>query len=203
MGAGPAGVGPPPVIRVTSPRPGMVLRSRESGPHGSGSRSGPGPELGAHAVSRNASAWNTASDPATSDPAPDPVREAVAQAHRTDWAAVLAATIRVTRDLDTAEECVQDAYAQALRTWPNAGVPSRPAAWLTTVAANRARDLLRRESVERRALPRLVVEEAVADPSTRAPAARTPTRPPPSPTTACGSSSPAATPRSPGRRRSR
>ena len=30
---------------------------------------------------------------------------------------MLAATVRVTRDIDLAEECVQEAYAQALTTW--------------------------------------------------------------------------------------
>ena len=89
------------------------------------------------------------------------VRAAVAAAHRAHWAGVLAATVRITRDLDTAEECVQDAYAQALRTWEPNGIPDHPQAWLRTVAGNRARDLLRRESVWRRAMP-LLVEEATA-----------------------------------------
>jgi len=74
---------------------------------------------------------------------------------------VLAATVRVTRDLDLAEECVQDAYAQALAAWPAAGVPSKPGAWLTTVARRRALDLLRRDTVWRRAVP-LLVEDDVA-----------------------------------------
>ena len=69
------------------------------------------------------------------------VAAAVAEAHRREWGFVLAATVRVTRDLDLAEECVQDAYAQALRTWPERGVPATPAAWLTTAARNRALDL--------------------------------------------------------------
>ncbi|MBW8802762.1 MAG: sigma-70 family RNA polymerase sigma factor [Catenulisporales bacterium] len=92
------------------------------------------------------------------------VAEAVARAHRGHWGAVLAATVRLTRDLDTAEECVQDAYAQALRSWPDHGIPDRPEAWLKTVAGNRARDLLRRESVWRRALPLLVEDEVALDP---------------------------------------
>ena len=74
---------------------------------------------------------------------------------------MLAATVRVTRDLDLAEECVQDAYAQALAAWPAAGVPSKPGAWLTTVARRRALDLLRRDTVWRRAVP-LLVEDDVA-----------------------------------------
>ena len=49
---------------------------------------------------------------------------AVADAHRREWAFVLAATVRVTRDLDLAEECVQDAYAQALATWARAACPA-------------------------------------------------------------------------------
>jgi len=77
---------------------------------------------------------------------------------------VLAATVRVTRDLDLAEECTQDAYARALEVWERDGIPDRPGAWLTTVARNRATDLLRRETVLRRALPLLVIDEAVAGP---------------------------------------
>ncbi|MGP3916028.1 RNA polymerase sigma factor [Nonomuraea sp. 10N515B] len=92
------------------------------------------------------------------------VNEAIAQAHRREWARVLAATVRVVRDLDLAEECAQDAYAHALRTWATSGVPARPGAWLTTVARNRAKDLLRRESVLRSALPSLVVDDVVAGP---------------------------------------
>ena len=79
---------------------------------------------------------------------------------------MLAATVRVTRDLSTAEECVQDAYAKALQTWGRTvAVPARPGAWLTTVARNRARDLMRRAATLRRALPQLVVEESVPGPA--------------------------------------
>ena len=72
---------------------------------------------------------------------------------------MIAATVRLTRDLDLAQECVQDAYAQALRTWPSTGVPGRPGAWLTTVARNRARDLLERDALFRRTMPLLVIED--------------------------------------------
>ncbi len=90
------------------------------------------------------------------------VAAAVAEAHRREWAFVLAATVRVTRDIDLAEECVQDAYAQALATWADRGVPAKPGAWLTTVARRRALDLLRREVTLRRALPLLVDDEPAA-----------------------------------------
>jgi RNA polymerase sigma-70 factor (ECF subfamily) len=82
--------------------------------------------------------------------------DAVAEAHRREWARVLASTVQLTRDLDLAEDCTQDAYAQALLSWQRTGVPDRPGAWLTSVARNRALDVLRRESLFRRALPLLV-----------------------------------------------
>jgi RNA polymerase sigma factor (sigma-70 family) len=95
-------------------------------------------------------------------PAAAAVAAAVADAHRREWAFVLAATVRVTRDLDLAEECVQDAYARALDTWESGGIPARPGAWLTTVARRRALDLLRRDATARRALPLLVTDPALA-----------------------------------------
>jgi RNA polymerase sigma-70 factor (ECF subfamily) len=73
---------------------------------------------------------------------------------------VLAATVRVTRDLDLAEECVQDAYAAALQTWGERGIPARPGAWLTTAARRRALDLLRRDSTLQRLMPLLVEDES-------------------------------------------
>ena len=88
---------------------------------------------------------------------------AVADAHRREWAFVLAATVRVTRDIDLAEECVQEAYAQALTVWAQQGVPARPGAWLTTVARNRALGQLRRHATQRRALPLLVADELEDD----------------------------------------
>ncbi len=96
--------------------------------------------------------------PATAAPA---VTAAVADAHRREWAFVLAATVRVTRDLDLAEECVQDAYTRALGTWGATGIPARPGAWLTTVARRRALDLLRRDATAQRVLPLLVTDQVL------------------------------------------
>src|SRR3954454_11957421 len=91
------------------------------------------------------------------------VAAAVADAHRREWALVLAATARVATDLGTAEECVQDAYASALAVWGERGIPSNPGAWLTTTARNRALDRRRRSATAERALPRLLVEDAGED----------------------------------------
>ncbi|WP_308210277.1 RNA polymerase sigma factor [Amycolatopsis iheyensis] len=76
---------------------------------------------------------------------------------------MLAATVRVTRDLDEAEEAVQDAYLQALKRWESDGVPARPGAWLTTVARRRALNVVRHREVVRRKLP-LLVEPDVDEP---------------------------------------
>ena len=85
---------------------------------------------------------------------------AVAEAHRREWAYVLAATVRTTGDIDLAEECVQDAYARALTTWPVHGIPDRPAAWLTTVARRQGVDILRRRATFDRFLPDLAARAA-------------------------------------------
>ena len=81
---------------------------------------------------------------------------AVAETHRSDWGLVLAATACAVRDLDLAEECVQEAYAAALVSWARAGIPRNPAAWLTTTARRRAIDILRRQVRLRSKVPLLV-----------------------------------------------
>jgi RNA polymerase sigma factor (sigma-70 family) len=72
----------------------------------------------------------------------------------------MAATIRITRDFDVAEECVQDAFARALATWAEQGIPTNPGAWLTTVARRRAIDVGRRRDVAARSQHLLVTGSA-------------------------------------------
>ena len=76
------------------------------------------------------------------------VDAAVAQAFREEWGRVLATLIRTLGDWDLAEECTQEAFAQAVKVWPRDGIPRRPGAWLTTVARNRGLDRLRRKTSE-------------------------------------------------------
>jgi RNA polymerase sigma-70 factor, ECF subfamily len=59
---------------------------------------------------------------------------------------VLATLARQLGDLDAAEDAVQEAFVEAMRTWPRRGVPNNPGAWITTTARNRAMDRVRRES---------------------------------------------------------
>ena len=76
------------------------------------------------------------------------VEAAVAGAFRQEWGRIVATLIGMTGDWDLAEECAQDAFARALRSWPRDGIPPRPGAWLTTTARNRAIDVLRRRATE-------------------------------------------------------
>ena len=87
---------------------------------------------------------------------PDDVAAAVAAAHRDHWGTVLAATVALTRDLDLAEDSVQEACVQALRAWTREGIPENRAGWLTTAARRRALDAIRRSQTLQRKLPLLV-----------------------------------------------
>src|SRR6516162_5740434 len=49
--------------------------------------------------------------------------------------------------LQFAEDVVQESLVRALRTWPYAGIPKNPAAWLTQTAKNLALNLIRREKL--------------------------------------------------------
>ena len=69
----------------------------------------------------------------------------------------VATLIRVLGDIDLAEDAVQDAFAIALRRWPDEGLPPNPGGWITTTARNRAIDRLRRESRGRELLAELAL----------------------------------------------
>ncbi|MFE6409238.1 RNA polymerase sigma factor [Streptomyces sp. NPDC057837] len=65
---------------------------------------------------------------------------------RAEYGRAVAVLVRFLGDIDLAEEAVQDAFATAVRRWPETGVPPSPAGWIITTARNRAVDRLRRES---------------------------------------------------------
>jgi RNA polymerase sigma-70 factor, ECF subfamily len=70
---------------------------------------------------------------------------AIEQLYREHAGQLLGSLVRTVRDLDLAEEALQEAIAIAIARWPVEGTPRNPAAWLLTVARRRGIDLLRRE----------------------------------------------------------
>ena len=65
---------------------------------------------------------------------------------RAEHGRAVAILVRVFGDIDVAEEAVQEAFAAAVRRWPEDGVPPSPAGWIVTTARRRAIDRLRREA---------------------------------------------------------
>ena len=63
---------------------------------------------------------------------------------------LVAALTRIVRDVGLAEDLAQDALEAAIRQWPQAGIPDRPAAWLMATAKHRAIDALRRRTTLQR-----------------------------------------------------
>ncbi|MGW0246849.1 RNA polymerase sigma factor [Nocardia goodfellowii] len=66
--------------------------------------------------------------------------------YRAEFGRALATLVRLVGDIGLAEDAVHEAFADALRSWPEHGLPSNPGAWITTAARHRALDRLRRES---------------------------------------------------------
>ncbi|HZE39376.1 MAG TPA: RNA polymerase sigma factor [Stackebrandtia sp.] len=77
----------------------------------------------------------------TGDGTPD-----FARVFRAESGRAVAVLVRAFGDIDLAEESVQDAFAEAVKRWPEKGMPPSPAGWIITTARNRAIDRLRRES---------------------------------------------------------
>jgi RNA polymerase sigma factor (sigma-70 family) len=72
------------------------------------------------------------------------IHKAIETVWKMESTRLIAAIARVTRDIGVAEELAQDALVTALESWPQQGIPEKPAAWLMTAAKRRAIDALRR-----------------------------------------------------------
>jgi RNA polymerase sigma-70 factor, ECF subfamily len=73
-----------------------------------------------------------------------PVAE-IERIFREEHGRAVSVLIRAFRDIDIAEEAVQEAFLEAVQRWPTAGLPPSPAGWIITTARNRAIDRVRRE----------------------------------------------------------
>lgn len=86
------------------------------------------------------------------------VSAAIEQVYREERSRILATLIRWARNLDDAEEVLQDAFAVASTHWAANGLPDRPGAWILQTARNRLLDRRRVESRRRELLSQLIVD---------------------------------------------
>ncbi|WP_375193755.1 RNA polymerase sigma factor [Marinobacter sp.] len=78
---------------------------------------------------------------------------------------VLSTLIRLLGDFSLAEECMQEAFAAAVRQWPVDGIPDNPAAWLIRTSQRRGIDQIRKAQTAR-SYSHLVAEPETDDPKT-------------------------------------
>jgi RNA polymerase sigma-70 factor (ECF subfamily) len=74
------------------------------------------------------------------------IRELLDSLYRVDSGRILATLIRLLGDFDLAEEAMHEAFAAALDTWAQAGVPDNPRPWLISTARFRAINRMRRRA---------------------------------------------------------
>jgi RNA polymerase sigma-70 factor (ECF subfamily) len=79
-------------------------------------------------------------------PVPEPIRRTIETLYRAESGRVLATLVRLLGDLDLAEEAMHEAFAAALETWPQAGIPEKPRPWLISTARFKAIDGIRRRA---------------------------------------------------------
>jgi RNA polymerase sigma-70 factor, ECF subfamily len=83
--------------------------------------------------------------------------QAVDRAARDSYGRLLAFLASRTRDIAAAEDALSEAFATALRRWPETGVPRTPEAWLLTVARRAAGKRARSGATAEAALPALTL----------------------------------------------
>ncbi len=73
-------------------------------------------------------------------------KDRIGRIFQEEYGRAVASLVRHLGDIDLAEEAIQEAFAVAVRKWPEAGLPPSPAGWIITTGRNRAVDWLRREA---------------------------------------------------------
>ena len=90
------------------------------------------------------------------------VRAAAESVFRRESGQILASLIRVSGSFDRAEEAMQEAFASALVSWPEKGLPGNPAAWIMTAAYRKLIDGIRKERTRREKQDSLLYETGTA-----------------------------------------
>ena len=79
-------------------------------------------------------------------PVPEQLSSTIETLYRTESGRVLATLVRLLGDLDLAEEAMHEAFAVALESWPQTGIPDKPRPWLISTARFKAIDNMRRRA---------------------------------------------------------
>src|ERR1700676_2097267 len=79
-------------------------------------------------------------------PAPEQLSKTIETLYRAESGRVLATLVRLLGDLDLAEEAMHEAFAAALESWPQTGVPEKPRPWLISTGRFKAIDRMRRRA---------------------------------------------------------
>src|SRR3954466_1391187 len=77
---------------------------------------------------------------------PEHLSRTIDTLYRTESGRVLATLVRLLGDMDLAEESMHEAFAAALATWQQTGIPEKPRPWLISTARFKAIDVLRRRA---------------------------------------------------------
>src|SRR5205823_11304459 len=77
-------------------------------------------------------------------PVPEQLSRTIETLYRSESGRVLATLVRLLGDLDLAEEAMHEAFAAALETWPQTGIPDKPRPWLISAGRFKAVDAMRR-----------------------------------------------------------
>jgi len=79
-------------------------------------------------------------------PVPEQLSRTIETLYRSESGRVLATLVRLLGDLDLAEEAMHEAFAAALESWPQTGIPDNPRPWLISTARFKAIDGMRRRA---------------------------------------------------------
>ena len=77
---------------------------------------------------------------------PEQLSETIETLYRSESGRILATLVHLLGDLDLAEEAMHEAFAAALDTWPQTGIPENPRPWLISTARFKAIDAMRRRA---------------------------------------------------------